>query len=58
MRPELEDIRGEDNIREALGKALQEAWDSLDKSLFDSLIKSMLKRVKACIDANGWHTRY
>jgi hypothetical protein len=58
MHPELETISGEDNIREALGRALQEAWSLIRKELMDKLIESMLDRVKACRKARGWHTRY
>ena len=58
LHPELADISGEENIREALGKALQEAWDALLEDLFTSSIERMEKRVKACIKAKGWHTKY
>jgi transposase len=58
MHPELETITGEDNIREALGRALQEAWTLIGKDLMDKLIESMPERVKACRKADGWHTRY
>jgi transposase len=58
MHPELETISGEDNIREALGRALQEAWSLIGKELMDKLIESMPDRVKACRKARGWHTRY
>jgi hypothetical protein len=58
MHPELETISGEDDIREALGRALQEAWTLIGKDLMDRLIESMPDRVKACKKADGWHTRY
>jgi len=58
IHPELEFVTGEDNIREALGCALQEAWTLIRKDLMDGLIKSMLDRVKACKKASGWHTKY
>jgi hypothetical protein len=53
MHPELEFVTGEDNIQEALGFALQEAWTLIGKDLMDKLIESMLDRVKACKDASG-----
>ena len=53
MHPEISNITGEENIREALRKALQEAWDSILKEYFDCLIKSMPARVKAMIKAKG-----
>ena len=37
MHLEISDITGEENIREALGKALQEAWDAIPKEYFDRL---------------------
>jgi transposase len=58
MHPKLETITGEDNIREAIGTALQEAWSLIGKDLMDRLIDSMPERVKACKKAGGWHTRY
>jgi hypothetical protein len=58
MHPELEFVTGEDNIREALGRALQEAWTLIGKDLIDKLITSMPDRVKACVKASGWHTKY
>ena len=58
LHPELEDIRGEENIRQALGTALQEAWSLIPKEYFDRLIESMEARVKAVIKAKGWHTKY
>ena len=58
LHPELEDIRGEENICQALGTALQEAWSLIPKEYFDRLIESMEARVKAVIKAKGWHTKY
>jgi hypothetical protein len=42
----------------ALENALIEAWEALLDSLFESLVKSMQKRVIACYKAKGWHTKY
>jgi hypothetical protein len=38
--------------------ALRMAWDALPDSLFESLVDSMPCRIKACIEAKGWHTKY
>ena len=46
MHPELEFVTGEDNIQEALGCALQEAWTLIGKDLMNTLIESMPSRVK------------
>lgn len=32
--------------------------DALPDSLFESLVCSMEKRIQACIEADGWHTKY
>ena len=58
MHSKLEDIQGKENIRQALGTALQEAWSLLSKEFFDSLVESIEARVKAVIKAKGWHTKY
>ena len=59
MHPELEHVTGksEEDIQE-LERALIEAWEALPDSLFENLVKSMPKRVKACYRAKGWHTKY
>ena len=53
MDPELKDIAGEENICEALGNALKEAWNALPQDLFDDLMENLEKRIKACIKAKG-----
>ena len=58
LHPKLEDIQGKENIQQALGTALQEAWSLIPKEYFDCLIQSMEARVKAVIKAKGWHTKY
>jgi hypothetical protein len=59
MFPELWNTSGEseDDIR-AMEEALCAAWEALPDSLFESLIESMPRRIAACIEANGWHTKY
>jgi hypothetical protein len=59
MHPELEFATREseqDVIN--LENALIKAWDALPNSLFDSLVRSIERRVKACCKAKGWHTKY
>ena len=41
-----------------LEEALKETWEHLPESLFESLIESMPRRIQACLDAQGWHTKY
>jgi hypothetical protein len=44
--------------RQRLESCIQAAWDTLDKGIFDNLYASMPARIKACIAAGGWHTKY
>ena len=39
-------------------EALKEAWATIPVSFFENLIESIERRVQACIDADGWHTKY
>ena len=47
-----------EEARARLESALQVAWDTIDQEFFDKLWQSIDTRVKACIAANGWHTKY
>lgn len=59
MFPELAaDKSMSKHSRPRLKSALQAAWNTLDKSSFDCLYKSMPSRIEACIAAGGWHTKY
>lgn len=37
---------------------IKEEWDNLDNNVIVNSIKSMQDRIKACIDAEGGHTKY
>ena len=37
---------------------LKAAWNALPNTLFEDLIRSMESRIKMCIKADGWHTKY
>ncbi|EKG09167.1 transposase-like protein [Macrophomina phaseolina MS6] len=59
LYPELNKApRGKDTIKEKLGKALEEAWEQLPQSLFDSVLGTMKRRCEAVIAAEGWHNKY
>lgn len=47
----------EEDIKK-LEDVLKVCWDELPDSLFESLIQSMPRRMEACIEAKGWHTKY
>ena len=59
MFPEVAAEKSEsEDARQRLESCLQAAWDTLEKELFDSLNKSMPRRIEVCIKAKGWHTKY
>jgi transposase len=59
MFPDLMAGTGEsEEDRKRLEEALKAAWDALPDDFFESLVASMPDRIQACIDANGWHTKY
>ena len=41
-----------------LEMALKEEWSLIPPKTYSNLIKSMPKRLEACISNNGWPTRY
>jgi transposase len=59
MFPELwaSDCESEE-ARTAMEQALKEAWATIPALFFEQLVESMERRVQACIDAEGWHTKY
>jgi hypothetical protein len=40
-----------------MGPALIRIWNNIAQAFFNT-IRSMRRRCQACINANGWHTRY
>jgi hypothetical protein len=59
MFPELWNSDGKSEAdRTAMEEALKEAWGTIPVSFFEELVESMERRVQACIDAKGWHTKY
>jgi hypothetical protein len=57
--PELLGLTGEgQEVKDQLLAALQEGWEALPENLFENLIKSMVRRVKAVRRAKGWYTKY
>ena len=37
---------------------LKATWNTLPNTLFEDLIRSMESRIKMCIKADRWHTKY
>ena len=57
--PEIaRDISESEDARQHLESALQAAWDTIDKEVFDNLGAIMGHCIEACIAADGWHTKY
>ena len=52
------DLQREKDVLWAMEEALKEACATIPVSFFEELIESMPRRIQACIDANGWHTKY
>ena len=45
------------NLRE-LEMALQEEWRKIPSEVYINLIESMPRRINACIESQGWSTKY
>ena len=43
---------------DALADSLVRIWNDIPQWCFSTLVRSMRRRCRACIDANGGHTRY
>ena len=57
--PDIETWKGTNTeIGIMMAKALCESWDSIDPQLIEKHTQSMVDRVKAVIEADGWYTRY
>ena len=49
---------GDDAVKNALSKALVEAWQLIPQRYFDAVIESMPRRMEAVVASEGWHTKY
>jgi hypothetical protein len=59
MFPELWKLNGKsEEDRTTMEEALKEAWATIPVGFFEELVESMERRVQACINADGWHTKY
>ena len=41
-----------------LREALQEEWRKIPSKVYINLIESMPRRINACIESQGWSTKY
>ena len=58
LYPELELMDDTEATLEVLTVAAKEAWRSIEDRILYNLSITMLKRVQAVINANGWYTKY
>lgn len=58
MRLDIEEVDGDaDRVREVLYKALEQTWVRIEANMRRGLVRSMKRRVKAVIAANGWYMK-
>jgi len=58
VNPDIEKLTGDKEIKEALGKALKEAWELIPEKRFKVLWRKYHKRIDAVLKAKGWWTKY
>ena len=58
VNPDIEKLTGEEEIKEALGTALIEAWELIPEKRFKVLWMKYEKRIDAVRKAKGWWTKY
>jgi len=47
-----------DQIKKAIEKRLTHCWELLDPKIFNNLAESMVDRIEAIIEVDGWYTKY
>jgi hypothetical protein len=58
LYPDLEHAPDTADTLELLIRAAKEARNNIDNQILEKLSNTMLHRVKAVIEANGWYTKY
>jgi len=58
IRPDLLNIRNNEETKDILVETAQIAWDSLDLGVLKHLSDIMPYRVQAIIESQGWYTKY
>ena len=56
--PDLKDLPRNQEALDRLIHAAIVCWNELEDRLFESVIKSMPRRMEAVIEAGGWYTKY
>jgi hypothetical protein len=58
LYPELVNVLNNAKTLNLLIKCIMDTWDKLGEDLFNKLINTMERKVKAVIDAEGWYKKY
>lgn len=53
-----EDTRSADKVKPLMEEALIHCWELIPDTLFERLVESIPRRIKAVIKAKGWYTKY
>ena len=59
VRPDIKEVGGDvEHVREVLYDALEQAWVRIESKIIEDLVRSIERRVKAVIEADGWYSKY
>jgi hypothetical protein len=58
LYPELLNAPNNAETLDLLIRAVMDTWERLGEDLFNTLIDTMERRVKAVVEAEGWYTKY
>ncbi|KAK3954527.1 hypothetical protein QBC32DRAFT_81850 [Pseudoneurospora amorphoporcata] len=47
-----------DESKRLLVRAAIDVWESLEEEVLNELMETMVNRLKAVVDAQGWYTKY
>ena len=56
--PELSDIPKNAASYKALVRVVIVVWDKFEEDLLNRLMESMVRRLEAVVEADGWYTKY
>ena len=58
LYPELKELGAGEEAKEALKRALIEAWDCINSIIIKACLESIYRRRDTVIVAKGWYTKY
>jgi hypothetical protein len=56
--PYLRDLKDNEADRAEFERCVQVAWQALDQAQIQKILRSLPDRLRACIHARGWYTKY